>query len=159
MLQRVQSLYLAIAFILGILMFFFPFITYGFFSHKFELSVLGLHQLVGEPVLYKISTVPLIIISILVEIIFVVAIFLYKNRSLQMRMIRLNMLLNLLIFVAVSLYSTQVENGLGVELKNQATTAYSIGIVFPLINEVLLFLALRGVKKDDELVRSADRIR
>ena len=36
---------------------------------------------------------------------------------------------------------------------------YKLPLVFPLISAVLTFLAYRGIKKDDELVKSYDRLR
>jgi hypothetical protein len=37
--------------------------------------------------------------------------------------------------------------------------AKSIGMIFPLISLILCWLAARNIRKDEELVRSVDRIR
>ena len=37
--------------------------------------------------------------------------------------------------------------------------AYFIGMAFPLVNLVLEILAIRGIKKDIELLKSVDRLR
>ena len=41
----------------------------------------------------------------------------------------------------------------------QLDVAYFIGMAFPLINLVLEIFAIRGIKKDIELLKSVDRLR
>ena len=41
----------------------------------------------------------------------------------------------------------------------QLEVAYFIGMVIPLVNLVLQILAIRGIKKDIELLKSVDRLR
>ncbi|MCF8459253.1 MAG: DUF4293 domain-containing protein [Flavobacteriales bacterium] len=41
----------------------------------------------------------------------------------------------------------------------EVSVAYSPSLVILLVNVVLYFLAVRRIKKDDALVRSADRLR
>lgn len=36
---------------------------------------------------------------------------------------------------------------------------YGIAVIFPVLSIVLVWLAKKGIKKDDDLVRSADRLR
>ena len=60
------------------------------------------------------------------------------------------------IFVAVVFY---LSDSIGKEYNSNASPMYLAGTYFPILQIILLLMALRGIKKDEELVRSADRIR
>jgi len=82
-----------------------------------------------------------------------VSIFLYKNRNLQVRAINLALLLTcgligLLFFSADSMSTTL-----------QAKVHYLYGTYIPVILAIFLFAAIRYIKRDEALVRSADRLR
>ncbi len=85
-----------------------------------------------------------------------IVIFLFKKRGFQMKLNRLNVLLNLSI-IGLSIYHLlNIPGGIrfpekGIEL------VVPIGIAVLAI--VFLFLANRAIKKDDHLVKSVDRIR
>lgn len=85
----------------------------------------------------------------------VFAIFLYKNRPRQMRlaggMSILTILLSALFAALGYHYANQLPEG--------ATAQLGLGSAFPLVAVSLLMLAYRAIKKDEELVRSADRLR
>ncbi len=66
-----------------------------------------------------------------------------------MIIIVLLILINILVFVQIA----QLKQELGM------VASYKLPCVFPLIGAVLVFLAYRGIKKDEELVKSYDRIR
>lgn len=107
------------------------------------------------------KTWPLVVLAALTGIIALVAIFLYKNRILQMRVVAVGFLLNviyvfLLFFWAVDGYGktfAQALGGSGLEV------SWFVGAYAPLASIVLLILAHRGIKKDEAKVRAADRLR
>ena len=76
----------------------------------------------------------------------------FKNRSLQLKIGRLNLLLN---FVALGflLYWLLIIPG---EIN---FSKKGIGFIIPIISIVFIFLAQKAIKRDDELVKSADRFR
>lgn len=82
-----------------------------------------------------------------------VGIFLFKNRNLQVRAANLALLIDCaligLLFFSADSMSTTLE----------AKVHYLYGSYLPVINAIFLFAAVRFIKKDDELVRSADRLR
>ncbi|MEX0314706.1 MAG: DUF4293 domain-containing protein [Allomuricauda sp.] len=81
-----------------------------------------------------------------------ISIFLYKNRQNQFVVNRLNMILNLFLlgfFVYRSL-SLSGEN---------AISEKGIGMLIPVFSIVFLVLANRAIKKDEDLVKSVDRLR
>lgn len=81
-----------------------------------------------------------------------IAIVVYKKRKNQFVLNRLNLLLNLFLlgfFVYRSL-----------NLSGEATVSEKgIGMLIPVISIVLLVLANRAIKKDEDLVKSVDRLR
>ncbi|MGX1929655.1 DUF4293 domain-containing protein [Flagellimonas sp. 2504JD4-2] len=81
-----------------------------------------------------------------------ISIFLYKNRQNQFVVNRLNMILNLFLlgfFVYRSL-SLSGENTISEK---------GIGMLIPVFSIVFLVLANRAIKKDEDLVKSVDRLR
>ncbi|MDY0780282.1 DUF4293 domain-containing protein [Tenacibaculum sp. IB213877] len=82
----------------------------------------------------------------------VVTIFLFKNRKLQFVMGRINILINLLL-LGVLIYLSQTLSG------EALVSEKGIGMFIPSIIILLLFLANKAIKKDEDLVKSVDRLR
>ena len=81
-----------------------------------------------------------------------IAIFLYNNRKLQTVINRLNILLNL-ILLGVFVYRALTMSGA------TAVAEKGIGMFIPILSIVLLVLANRAIRKDEQLVKSVDRLR
>lgn len=82
----------------------------------------------------------------------VITIFMYKNRQHQFVLGRLNMLLNLILLGVFVYWSLNLSGEMQVSEKG-------IGILIPIVSIVLLVLANRAIKKDEDLVKSVDRLR
>ena len=74
--------------------------------------------------------------------------FMFKNRKFQMKLIRLTVLIEMIIGIRIFILFNKFE----VVINNNLLFL----LAFTLI---VLIMAYRGVKKDDDLVRSVDRIR
>jgi len=136
MIQRIQSIYLLIAVIVsGILPIFLPLYT---LSNGTEVSFMD-----------NIAFVVLFVFSATLSI---VTIFSYKRRQNQFVLNRLNIILNLI------LLGLFVYQSLNVSGENEISEK-GIGMILPIISIVFLSLANRAVKKDEDLVKSADRLR
>lgn len=83
----------------------------------------------------------------------IISIFLFNNRSLQLRVVKLGTYFQIasLGFAISILFSM---GGLGTYLWRE-----SLGVLFIVISLGLYWLAGRGIKSDEELVKSMDRIR
>lgn len=81
-----------------------------------------------------------------------VAIFIFKNRQLQTVLNRLNIILNF-ILLGVFVYRSLTMSG------DEASSEKGIGMLIPIFSIVLLVLANRAIRKDELLVKSADRLR
>lgn len=81
-----------------------------------------------------------------------VTIFLYSNRKLQFVLGRLNIILNLILLGLFVYWSLTVSGESEISEKG-------IGMLTPVISIVFLVLANKAIKKDEDLVKSADRLR
>ncbi|WP_066224532.1 DUF4293 domain-containing protein [Formosa haliotis] len=82
----------------------------------------------------------------------IITIFLYSNRKLQFVLGRLNIILN---FILLGFF---VYQSLNVSGETQVSEK-GIGMFLPIISIVLLVLANKAIKKDEDLVKSVDRLR
>ncbi len=80
------------------------------------------------------------------------SIFIFKNRKLQFVLGRINILLNL-ILLSVFVYLSLTLPG------ETLISEKGIGQFIPIITIVLLVLANKAIKKDEQLVKSVDRLR
>ncbi|WP_459211098.1 DUF4293 domain-containing protein [Aquimarina rhabdastrellae] len=81
-----------------------------------------------------------------------VTIFLFKNRKLQFVLGRLNIILNFILLGVFVYWSLTISGEASVSEKG-------IEKLIPVISIVLLVLANRAIKKDEDLVKSVDRLR
>jgi CDP-diglyceride synthetase len=147
MIQRIQTLYLLIAAALLALLFAFPFAEIHDDAAVYLLSTSGitLNQVVKESgLLLAVSVVVLLFLHGYIIISF-------KNRKRQIQLTTIALLLMICLLVLIVYYSYLVFPGSNVSFK--------IGFIFPIIVFLLDFLALLGIKKDEALIRSIDRIR
>jgi len=165
MIQRIQSLWLVLASLAMFLLFFFPVATFvpntelaNAHAVDFKFFAFGLDYAdafsitLGElyAPLLKYTIIAVVLVCILTPFI---SVFLYRNRVRQIQLSRLTMLLDAALTVAFFLLSDLFAK------PNGSLVSYGVGVFVPLAALVFLLLAIRSIKKDDKLVRSADRIR
>ncbi|WP_298515903.1 DUF4293 domain-containing protein [uncultured Kordia sp.] len=137
MIQRIQSLYmLLVAAIAGGLTF-----VFSLYTLENEVEVFAKDDLVYLGLFMASAALALI------------TIFLFKNRKLQFVLNRFNILFHL-ILLGIFVYRM-----LNVSGEIEKISEKGIGVVLPLISIVLLVLANRAIKKDEDLVKSVDRLR
>jgi hypothetical protein len=158
MLQRIQSVYLAIVAISSVLLFFFPLADfYNDLHGNYKFYIYGVRCMDPDPkvVFGALFTIPLIFLAVVSFIFSMATIFLYKNRPLQIRICSFNMISNIvLIMVIFFFYATRIQS------MTQIEPQYNyIGMVQPLAAIVFLILSNRAIRKDEKLVKSADRLR
>lgn len=96
------------------------------------------------------SNVLLTILSAGVGLAALISIFLYKNRKLQLRIVLLSLLVSIINIVLFFVESKKYVAGEG---------NYDLTAAFAFAVPVFLFLAMRGIRKDEKLVKSLDRLR
>lgn len=143
MIQRIQSLFLLLASIATFLEFVFPFFkgkqsTTGFFADSS----------------YTVQDHPVLLgLTIAAGALALLTIFLYKNRQLQQKMVYLTMLLSVALLAVTFILGFQDTP----DLLNNASIF--VGTFLPIVAIILLGISLKGINKDDKLVKSMDRLR
>ena len=136
MIQRIQTAYMILsAVIIGALYYWFPVIAN-------ELGDVIIDR--NEPLVLGLITgsVVLVLFSILK----------FKKRQLQFVLNRLNIILNFLL-LGVFVYRSLTLSG------ETLVSEKGIGVLLPIISIVFLAMANKAIKRDEDLVKSADRIR
>ena len=136
MIQRIQTLYLLIsAGISGGLIFLFQLWTTA-----------------NETVLYAKDEILFLILFLGSAVLALIAIFTFKDRKLQFVLGRLNIILN---FILLGLFVYRSLSVSGETLVSEK----GIGMLLPIFSIVFLVLANKAIKKDEDLVKSVDRLR
>ncbi|WP_420574512.1 DUF4293 domain-containing protein [Kordia sp.] len=137
MIQRIQSIYMIlVAAIAGGLTF-----------------VLNLYTLENEVEVFAKDEPLYLGLFMASAVIALITIFLFKNRKLQFVLNRFNILFNL-ILLGIFVYRMLNLSGEVGKISEKG-----IGVILPIISIVLLVLANRAIKKDEDLVKSVDRLR
>ncbi|MFC2138832.1 DUF4293 domain-containing protein, partial [Bacteroidota bacterium] len=154
MIQRIQSIYLFLASLVIFLIFLIP------IAHMVTTDGQIYYMLYRGIDAYElplnagsVTAYPLAVLFSIILILLLISIFLYRNRIRQIRFCVYNILLMFGSGFLMWFYINQFSN------KLECDVYYKLPIVFPLIAVVLTYLAFKRIKKDEELVRSADRIR
>ena len=158
MIQRIQTVYLFLAAACSAALFFFPVASFLSEMTYQKLFITGLVNMApGEPAAICRSLVlPLAGVGALMLIIALAAIFTYKNRNLQLRLVKFGILLTIIMIAGIFfLYSPLIEKKVAIVPDYTG----EIGIYFPLIALVFFILANRAITRDYKLVKSLDRLR
>jgi hypothetical protein len=163
MLQRIQTVYLVAAALLII-----AGLTLNYYEAKIvqnnqiieqvTLSATELTYLHEESDIRESETPTFLLATAVLAFLFTGGIiFLYKNRMLQVKLIRLSILLVAAKLMLVFFYYVDhAEQFLTAEPTN---TGYEWSVYMGILAMILLFLAQKAVLKDEQVVRSAERIR
>jgi len=153
MIQRVQSIYLLIASIIMSLLFLKSIVLVKI-SGTIPEQRKSLAYF-GDEILDIYDHSVLIILTSLIVLISLVTIFLFRNRKLQILLSRIAMLISF-VFLILSIYLAYTDLQPYIE---SLRIAPALGIFIPFITIILLILSVQGIKKDEKLVRSMDRLR
>ena len=153
MIQRIQTIYLALATSFTAYFALTTLATIATTDSIYQLTTFGLFDANHKEVLPLISTLWFGLFSWLLVILQVGTIFLYKNRLTQIRLTIISIVVNIGLMGLVYFFCSKSETMLG------AIISYKIGAICPIISSVLLVLALLGIKKDENLIKSLNRIR
>jgi hypothetical protein len=156
MIQRLQSVYLAIVVILSCVTLFLS--PAGFFNQsealQYTINYRGISEVTGSGTLLIASnTWFLTAISVLIPIVALITVFAYKKRILQVRLTFFNIVLMAGYYGLLFIYLWQIGKSL------DAKWFLNISSAFPLVNIVFSFMAIRAIAHDEALVKSYDRLR
>jgi hypothetical protein len=154
MLQRIQTLYLLLAAIVLSLLFFFPLAELAinnstFYTFKFN----GLFEQSSKGEVLSMSTIAVAAILGINIFLCVLAIIAFKMRHIQIRMCIFNIIL-LICLLGIIYFYIAVPFA-----KFQAIVHYKVFVALPLVAVILNYMAIRAIQKDEDLIKSIDRIR
>ena len=155
MIQRIQTLYLLLAAVLMSLTLFLPLATIWQGGNEIIIKAWFADGTVG----FK-APLPLylgIILSVATALPFV-TIFLYKKRMTQIRLCVSEIVLLLGSAAFIALYCYRMCDVLA-ELMQELNFTLGFAALMPVVAIIPMVLAIRGIAKDEALVRSLDRIR
>lgn len=155
MLQRIQSVWLFLATCCIFALLLFPYV------HLLDpdgttraVKVTGVYENLNGQVIQTEPFLALTIATVILALLPFVIIFFYKNRKRQITLCYVTILL----IIGLSFWTAQVakaqagNSALGLE-------NYGLGVALPPIAILFVILALRGIRNDEKLIRSADRLR
>lgn len=139
MIQRQQSIWLLLAATCSLLSFFFPFFGGA------EQNAAGTSGLMST--INAGSSFFLIILTGASVLIGFITIFLYKDRKTQFKLAMAGLIISVVIII---LYFTEIRTLPGV---------IALSSVFVFLIPVFYFLAIRGIRRDEKLIKSLDKLR
>lgn len=157
MIQRVQTLWLFGTTVVLLGLFMFPFVSFiDLVGLGKQVYVTGVFSSVNNLSVKEGGSIGLAIFTAIVAIAPLVTIFLYKNRKQQLMLVYLCLLLVVLLGVWMFMTANGILEGI-----SQSVKADNIGVGFFLLPVAIIFLgmAIGGIRKDEKLIKSADRLR
>jgi hypothetical protein len=151
--QRVQTLYLLMVTVLVSMTAVLPLVDLiGNDKKVYYQNALGVFETIGEGAKVD-GTFSLQLILLLVVILVAIAIFSFRNRIFQLRVSYVCAALIALFYALFFLYETSIQTAFN------AVANYRIALALPSVALILIWLAIKGIKRDEELVKSLNRIR
>lgn len=159
MIQRIQTVYLLIAGLVLFGLFLFPYVNYSdLVGLGKNVKVTGVYGITAGQAVhernfsYILQTVATVVLGLLP----IFTIFKFKQRKVQLLLIWVEIIA--ILFFAIWLYSSASTH---LSTVGQFLGAGNIGVGFFLLPISIIFcaLALGGVRRDEKLIRSADRLR
>jgi hypothetical protein len=155
MIQRIQSVYLFLTTLLSLLFLKGSFLTFIDNSGSvIQITFKGIIRdtnMSGFELIEKL--LPLSVIIILIPVLSIITILLFKNRRIQLRF-ALSVILLICVDILVSIYYSWF-----VIAKYEAGFIPGFKMIIPLLMLISAVIAYRGIRKDDQLVKSYDRLR
>jgi magnesium-transporting ATPase (P-type) len=155
MIQRIQSIWLLLAAITLVLMFFLPIVTREVNGSESQIYTYGLKSSFAGKIGSAHKTelfIPLLITNIAVAFLCFINIFNFRKRSLQKRFAILSIAFIGGFAFWCSIYAKQIPGGL-------EGASFGIGAYLPAVAILFVVLAIFGINKDEKLIRSAERLR
>ena len=152
MIQRIQTVYLALAVISLGLMLFMPICWFELADTCYTLDIKNLLGSDGSLESAKSSTALIILLPVTMLVV-VIMLLQYKNRQRQLAIGRFSYLL-IAGLIAAAMFFIEANKSEGMKI-----AMYGWGYCAPVAALPFIFLANRSIKKDEELVKSLDRLR
>lgn len=155
MLQRVQTIWLFFATATIFSLFLFPYLqVLNADGSAKALKVTGVYQTAGGQVVQTEAFLGLTIATVILGLIPFIIIFYYNDRKRQIKICYFAIAAILGFSFWLVQNAKQVLGNITLQPEN-----YGIGVLLPSLAILFIILALRGIKNDEKLIKSADRLR
>ncbi|RYE24972.1 MAG: DUF4293 family protein [Sphingobacteriales bacterium] len=145
MIQRKQTIWLILAAILNALLFYFD-------LYRANMMVNGVaiteHLRINDHY-------PSLLVAIVITVLPLLAMFMYKARSRQKSLVLFSMVATIGFIALVLMRVTNYNNGTSAPVSG----TYWLGSIIPVLSFIFLILAFSGIRKDEKLIKSLDRLR
>lgn len=140
MIQRIQTVFLLLTTLTGVLFLLGDMISFS--NPGGEIISVGIKEslFLAAP-------------GIIIPLVSFITVFLYKNRKLQLRLTAILLVLIIALLASLAYYYYHFTSS------SEAVIRLKQGLAYPFLMLLFSYLAYRGIKKDDELVKSYDRLR
>ena len=159
MIQRIQHVYLFFAALFVAILYPITLCTYTCVANisYFNLKISGLFDNQNQNI-YEPKYMSLLLSIGLVYILIVVAtIFIFKNRRLQMKLTFISLFLLVIFGILLGYIISETNYFLPADC--EYATSIGLGLILPVLSFVFTILAYAGIKKDENLIKSVDRLR
>lgn len=152
MIQRIQSVWLLLAALFGAGLFMFGILTINYAGPNGDevsksLSILEMNSMVG----YLLALLAIAVVALPL-----LAIFMFKNRKLQTNLSVLAIVLNI---GFIAFYLMGMESFKAGHVPAVTNSSFGVASFLPVVAIIFLIMAIRGIRKDEKLVKSLDRLR
>ncbi len=155
MIQRVQSIYLFLVVVLMSFMMLSPIAVFDLQDGSIlHYLCFGVKKITGDDSQKILSTWPNLLLVLVIAILNLYTIFLFTNRILQMRLTIYNMLLMVGMVVLIYYYYHVITKKFPI-----ISHSLKFAAIIPVICVILNLLAFRGIRRDELLVKSYERLR
>lgn len=141
MIQRIQSLWFLLASVAG-------FLTYQLPLWEGRLMENGIKKFNATDNLLFFA------LTMAISILALATIFLFKNRQLQKKLSVIGILVSLGLIALEFYFVNDFKTTL-----NLSESTWKPGALMPILIAIFFFLALQGIRKDEKLIKSLDRLR
>ncbi|HCN83256.1 MAG TPA: DUF4293 domain-containing protein [Sphingobacteriaceae bacterium] len=155
MLQRIQTVWLFLATVCLFSLFLFPYVQLLDLGGTAKvIKVTGVYESINGQVVQTEAFLRLTISTVIIALVPFVIVFYYQNRKRQMALGYAAILAVVIYSFALANTARKIIGDTQLKLDN-----YSIGALLPSLAIFFIVLAVRGIRRDEKLIRSADRLR
>ncbi len=155
MLQRIQTLWLFLSTTVIFALFLFPYLQIlNANGTARAIKVTGVYENIGGQIVQTSGFTALTIGTVILGILPFIVIFFYTDRKKQIKLCYLTIVLILGFSFWLAQSAKSIIGDMQLQFEN-----YGIGVILPCFAVLFVILALRGIRNDEKLVRSADRLR
>src|SRR5690606_32252601 len=157
MIQRIQTVWLLLASGTLLLLFLFPYLQYfDNFGTAMAIKITGIYQGVSEGVIQTESFILQTIATVVTAIIPLITVFNFNNRKKQLQITYINIVI---VFLLGIWFTSTANTAVGNVNKSIQLENIGLGALLVPLCLVFLFLAVKGIRNDEKLIKSVDRLR